>query len=479
MTRFALALAVSATLFAQAPAVATAPAKAPGAAIPWGTPDQPFTSDAARLLREVAEHQEAVANLEELSDSIGPRLTSSDRLRRAQAWAMARLKGWGAVNVHEEAYAFGPSWTRGEEHARLLNANGQRLLVAQAAWTPGTAGKVEGEVVLLEAASLADFQAAIPALKGRILLLGAWPKPDEAQKKDRLGFRKAIREAMDQGHFPVVLMPSGKKNDLLNMTGSPNPGWSAGNSPRAFLAEEHASLLKRLIRRQQHPRIEVELGGALSAQPVQAYNVVADLPGTDKADELVIVGGHLDSWDLGTGATDNGTGSVACMEVLRALAALKLKPRRTLRVVLFSGEEEGLMGSDAYVKAHPEELAKIQAVFIDDMGTGRITGWPDMGKEAHRAFLAKAMAPVNNLGCVTLGTFTGAADTDHWAFHKAGVPAFPAIQDEVDYMTATHHSQVDTFDHVVPEDLIQTCQVMTAMAWDTLNCPDRLVHGEQ
>jgi len=221
----------------------------------------------------------------------------------------------------------------------------------------------------------------------------------------------------------------------------------------------------------------VELGGTLSAQPVQAYNVVADLPGTDRAGELVIVGGHLDSWDLGTGATDNGTGSVACMEVMRAIGALKLKSRRTLRVILFSGEEEGLMGSSAYVKAHPEEMARIQAVFIDDMGTGRITGWPDMGKEAHRAFLAKAMAPVNNLGCVTLGTFTGAGDTDHWAFHKAGVPAFPAIQEELDYMTTTHHSQADTFDHVIPADLIQACQVMTAMAWDTLNCPDRLVHG--
>ena len=193
--------------------------------------------------------------------------------------------------------------------------------------------------------------------------------------------------------------------------------------------------------------------------------------------ELVLVGGHLDSWDLGTGATDNRTGSVAAMETLRALAALKLRPRRTLRVVLFSGEEEGLMGSYAYVEAHPEEMARIQAVFIDDMGTGKITGWPDMGNEAHRAFLAKAMAPVNNLGCLTLGAFTGAGDTDHWPFHKAGVPAFPAIQEVLDYMTTTHHSQADTFDHVVPEDLIQGCQVLAAMAWETLNCPERLPHG--
>ena len=451
--------------------------KAPAAPQTWGTPDKPFTSDVAQLLREVADHQQALQNLEELSDSIGPRLTGSAQLRQAQAWAMDKLKGWGAVNVHEEAYAFGPSWTRGTDHARLLNANGQTLLVAQAAWTPGTRGKVEGEVFLLEAPTLEALKAAVPALKGKVVLMGTLPKPDDAQRKDRLSFRQAIKDAVEAGHFPLVLAGSGKKNDLMNMTGSPVARWSMGSGPRAFLAEEHASLLRRLIKRQQHPRVEVELGGTLSTEPVQAYNVVADLPGTDKAEELVLVGGHLDSWDLGTGATDNGTGTVAAMETLRALAALKLRPRRTLRVVLFSGEEEGLMGSYAYVKAHPEEMARIQAVFIDDMGTGKITGWPDMGNEAHRAFLAKAMAPVNNLGCLTLGAFTGAGDTDHWPFHKAGVPAFPAIQEVLDYMTTTHHSQADTFDHVVPEDLIQGCQVLAAMAWETLNCPERLPHG--
>ena len=472
MIRFALALATSAALLAQTPAP-----KPPVPPRTWGTPDKPFTSDVARLLQEVADHQQAVQNLEELSDSIGPRLTGSLQLRRAQAWAMDKLKGWGAVNVHEEAYAFGPSWTRGTDRARLLNANGQNLLVAQAAWTPGTKGPIEGEVYLLEAATLEALKAAIPAVQGKVVLMGSLPRPDEAQRKDRLAFRQAIRSAMASGHFPLVLTGSEKKNDLLNMTGSPMPRWSMGNGPSAFMAEEHASLLKRLIKRGQHPRVEVELGGTLSVQPVEAHNVVADLPGTDKAEELVIVGGHLDSWDLGTGATDNGTGSVAAMEALRALAALKLRPRRTLRVLLFSGEEEGLMGSTAYVKAHPEEMDRIQAVFIDDMGTGKITGWPDMGNEAHRAFLAKAMAPVNNLGCLNLGAFTGAGDTDHWPFHKAGVPAFPAIQEMLDYMSTTHHSQADTFDHVVPEDLIQGCQVMTAMAWETLNCPERLPHG--
>ena len=473
MIRFALALATSAALLAQTPAP-----KPPVPPRTWGTPDKPFTSDVARLLQEVADHQQAVQNLEELSDSIGPRLTGSLQLRRAQAWAMDKLKGWGAVNVHEEAYAFGPSWTRGTERARLLNANNQILHVAQAAWTPGTGGKVEGEVVLLEEATLDGLKAAIAGIQGKIVLIGTLPKPDETQKKDRWGFRRAIRDAVESGHFPVVLYGAEKKNDLMTMTGSPVSKNTMGNGPRAFIADEHAKLLKRLIKRDQHPRLEVELGGALSAEPVQAYNVVAELPGTDKADEIVIVGGHLDSWDLGTGATDNGTGSVAAMETLRAIAALKVKPRRTLRVILFSGEEEGLLGSDAYVEHHADLMPQIQAVFIDDMGTGRITGWPDMGKEAHRAFLAKAMAPVNNLGCSNIATFTAPGDTDHWAFHQAGVPAFPAIQEFADYLTATHHSQVDTFDHVVPEDLTQGCQVLAAMAWETLNCPERLVHGK-
>jgi len=460
-------------LVAQAPKPAAAPDVSE-----YVIKDPPSTSPVARILAEVADHQQALANLEELADDFGPRVTGSARLRQAQAWAMDKLKAYGAVNVHEEAYDFGPSWTRGREHARLLNGNGLVLHLAQGAWTPATAGLVQGEVVILEPATLEDLKAALPGLEGRIVLVAAEPKPDAEQKKDRRAFGRTVKAVLAGAKALAILRPSGKKNDLLNMTGSPVAEYGLGATPVAFLAEEHANLLKRLARRGRHPRLELELGGTFSDRPVTVYNVVAELKGTTSPDEVVLVGGHQDSWDLATGASDNGTGTVVAMETLRAIAALGLKPRRTLRVVLFSGEEEGLLGSKAYVKAHAGELDHIQAVLVDDMGSGRITGWPDAGKEANRAILARAMAPVNGLGCKTIGSFTVPGGTDHYPFHQAGVPAFVASQEFGDYMTVTHHSQVDSLDHVVADDLVQGCQVMAAMAWAFLEMEDRAPHSE-
>jgi carboxypeptidase Q len=425
---------------------------------------------AAKLMREVAEHQEAYRNLEEMCDDIGARLTGSEKLRKAQAWAMDKLKSYGAVNVHEEAYDFGRAWTRGRERARLLNANGQELHLSQMAWTPSTKGSLRGEVVLLEVKTLDDLKAALPGLAGKIVLQVGMPRPNEAQRKNMEAYYEELGKTLSTSGIQVLLRDAGKKNDLLNMTGSPSPR-SAVTIPTAFIAAEHTNLLKRLIARGQKPMVEVELGGTFSAQPVKAYNVVAELTGSELPDEVVIVGGHQDSWDLGTGATDNGTGTVVALEVLRAVKAMGVQPKRTLRIVLFSGEEEGLLGSKAYVEAHAKELEKIVAVLVDDMGTGRIKGFPDMGQESVRAGLAAAMAPAQAVGATEVGAFTLAGATDHWPFHQKGIPAFAATQDALDYHTHTHHSQVDTLDHVVKDDLIQGAQVMAATAWELLNGP--------
>jgi Zn-dependent M28 family amino/carboxypeptidase len=260
------------------------------------------------------------------------------------------------------------------------------------------------------------------------------------------------------------------------MSGSPVSRGGRTTLPTAFLSGEQADMLERLVKRGQHPMAEIEITGQTSKAPVQAHNVVAEIKGSEWPEQVVIVGGHLDSWDLGTGATDNGTGAVASMEVLRAIQALGLKPKRTLRVVLFSGEEQGLLGSHAYAKDHASEAANWQAVLIDDMGTGRILGWPDMGQEAWRGPLALAMAPANNIGCQEIGAFTEPGNTDHWPFFQLGVPAFAAIQDPVDYMKVTHHSQVDTLTHVIPADLAQGAQALAATAWGFLNAPERVPH---
>lgn len=440
----------------------------------FGIPDKPFTSDVARIIQEIGEHPQVVTNVEALCDDIGPRLTGSRRLEQADAWIMAKLKAYGAVNVHEEAYAFGPRWTRGEDSGRLLNLNRVVLHLAAMAWSPATPGAVQGEVALLHGRSLEELKAQLPSLAGKIVLVGELPKP--APGTDRRVYYQQLLGLMRELKAAVVLRSSGRPDDLLNMTGSPVSRWGRATVPTAFLSGEQADMLERQIQRGEHPRVEIRIGGELGKEPVRASNVVAEIKGSQWPEQVVIVGGHLDSWDLGTGATDNGTGAMASVEVLRAIQALGLRPKRTLRVVLFSGEEEGLLGSKAYAEAHKAEAANWQAVLIDDMGTGRILGWPDMGQEAWRAPLAVAMAPANNLGCREIGAFLQPGDTDHWPFFQLGVPAFAAIQEPLDYMKITHHSQADTFTHVVPADLIQGAQAMAATAWELLNMPGRLPH---
>ncbi|HXC17749.1 MAG TPA: M20/M25/M40 family metallo-hydrolase [Holophagaceae bacterium] len=463
-------------LLAQAPAKTDKKPEKPH--FEFGVPDDAFTSDVSKLLKEVADHQRAYADLQEMTDTIGPRLTGSQKLRDAQKWAMDKLKSYGAVNVHEEAYDFGKPWFRGKATAKLLNCNGQQLEVAQWAWTNGTPGPIKGEVALLDVKTLDELKAALPGLAGKIVLSVSRPRPTPEQRKNMDAYIKAYIDVMKDAKFAALLMSSEKDNGFLTMSGSPNPRWSTGSAtPMAVVSKEHANLLKRLIKEDgQRPQIELELGGHLGDAPVQAYNVVAEIRGSEKPDEVVIVGGHHDSWDLSTGATDNGTGTVVAMETLRAIKALGVAPKRTIRVILFSGEEEGLLGSNAYVNAHKDEMANIQAVLVDDMGTGQIQGWPDMNQEQWRGYLAQAMAPTNNLGCTEIGAFIQPGDTDHWPFYEQGVPAFAAIQDPVDYMTMTHHSQVDSLEHVRKDDLTQGAQCMASAAWMFANMAERVPH---
>lgn len=192
---------------------------------------------------------------------------------------------------------------------------------------------------------------------------------------------------------------------------------------------------------------------------------------------MVVLGAHLDSWDLGTGATDNGAGVAAMLEVLRAWHALGLHPRRALRIVLFSGEEQGLLGSRAYVAAHQAELGRIQAVLVQDDGGGRITGFPDMRNEAWYAALMRAAAPTAGLGTLDI-VYGPAGGSDFQPFFDKGVPAFPAMQDERDYRSHTQHSQLDSFDHVDKANLVQAAQVLAVMAWGLAN-GERLPHAPQ
>ncbi|HJV49380.1 MAG TPA: M20/M25/M40 family metallo-hydrolase [Geothrix sp.] len=449
--------------FASALLVAQTPAQPPSA--------KPEEALPARLIQEIAAHSEQMKNLEELCDDIGPRLTGSDGLRKAQAWAMTKLRAYGATDVHAEAYDLGRPWHRGRARARLLNANGRPLAIAQVGWTEGTRGVVRADVVLLEAKTLAAFRALAPALAGKVVLVLSRPRPRQEGREDVKAYDAELAKAWREAGIALALLPSGKRYGLQEMGGGPSFFYQGR---AAFIAREDANLLQRLVARGITPRVEAELGGGLGRRPVRAANIVADFPGTDRREEMVIVGAHLDSWDLGTGAADNGTGTVTALEVLRAMRAANLHPRRTLRVVLFSGEEQDLLGSKAYLARHAADLSKIQAVLIDDGGSGRMTGFPDMKVEAWYAPLAAAMAPAGELGAVDL-PYAIIGGSDQTTFFEAGIPAFAPVQDALDYASHTHHSQVDVFDHVVKEDLVQGAQVMAVTAWGLLQ-GERLPH---
>jgi Iap family predicted aminopeptidase len=271
----------------------------------------------------------------------------------------------------------------------------------------------------------------------------------------------------------AVLIASEKQYGLLNM-GALSREYQPSLVPVAFTTREDYEQLWRL---QEQGRVEAEVNieGGFSGKPVQVYNTVAEIRGTEKPDEAVIIGGHLDSWDLGTGATDNGTGSMAVLAAARALQKVGVKPKRTIRFVLFTGEEQGLNGSRAYVKAHKDELPKISGVLVHDSGTGKVLTVGLMANYAVRETIDHALYPLakaKDIGLVEPSLRTEGG-SDHVPFDEAGVPGFWCVQDNVDY-DKTHHSQADTLDRVRWDDLTEGAQVLAVFAYNVAQLPDLL-----
>jgi carboxypeptidase Q len=240
------------------------------------------------------------------------------------------------------------------------------------------------------------------------------------------------------------------------------------------MTRENQALIWRLL--DSGPlEAEVNIQGSFTAKPVEVYNTVAEIKGTEKPDEVVIIGAHLDSWDLGTGATDNGTGSMAVMEAARALQKLAVKPKRTIRFVLFTGEEQGLDGSRAYVKAHKDELDKVSGVLVHDSGTGKVLTIGLMANYGANETIDRLLFPLARAKDVGLQepSLRVEGGTDHVPFDAAGVPAFWCIQDNVDY-DKTHHSQADTLDRVRWDDLTEGAQVLAVFAYNVAEAPDML-----
>jgi hypothetical protein len=439
------------------------------------------------ILEEIDKHSELMANIEHLCDMIGPRLTGSPNLAKANQWTRDKFRQYGLTNAHLEPWTIERAWTRGEAKGRVVVPVEQRILLESAGWSPSTKGPVRGPVVHVKAQSTDELAAYKGKLKGAWVVLAevsVQPSPRRPAENMERAFRRRMGDFMRMRAFRQelqkflvaegvagLLRDSSKEHGLINMTGATS-NYAPSEVPEAFLTTESYGLIWRLLKRGP-VELEIDLKNTFSDGPVEVYNTVADLQGAEKPDEVVILGGHIDSWDLGTGATDDGTGIMAVLEAARALKAVGVKPKRTIRFVLFSGEEQGLHGSRAYVKAHEKEMDKISGVLVHDTGTGKVKSIGLQGRYDLREVMDKVVEPFKDavdLEELSMRTMMG---TDHQSFLPKGVPAFAVIQDMAEYRK-THHTESDTFDKVYPDEINQGAKVLAAWAYNVAMLPDVL-----
>src|SRR5262245_51868404 len=487
----------------------------------------------AKIIADAQKTSEIMKNLGYMSDVIGPRLTGSANLKRANEWTAGVMRSYGLSNVKLEPWEIPVGWERGTATIRLIDPdNGRSMTVASAGWSPGTKGKVVGDVVIVQARAKGDLEKYRGKLKNAIVLRGEpakvapitdlsygpgqprgkrepgkegpdakkgeEKKPDDKKADDKKAddkkgdepkgpdrfrggfgdpFQRELAEFIRTEGAAVILRDSGKPHNLLVTTGGWPRNTDRGNAPEPmpslFIAHEHYALLHRLASRPAPAvtKVEVEITNKFIPGPITVYNTVGEIPG-EKADEFVVVGAHPDSWDLAQGTTDNGTGSCVVLETARLIARSGVKPKRTIRFVLFTGEEQGLHGSRQYVTRHKDEMAKTSVALVHDTGTGKVLGFGLQGREAIKPILDKELVSLKNVGFTGV-TLRGMGGTDHLSFEQAGVPGFACAQ-ETDEYRLTHHTQSDTFDKAKEPNLIQGAQVMAVSAMRIANLPTLL-----
>lgn len=446
-----------------------------------------------------------------LTDVIGPRLTGSPGMTRANEWTAATFREWGLANVTIEPWgAFGRGWEEVSYAGRILAPYAQPLNARASAWTGSTDGLVRGPVVAIVAeepeAMIAEIEASRDRLAGAFVLVAPpeitgpdfepdalrapleellgppEERPDRPQvtpeeREKRMAEWRARREAqqkvaavLDEVGVAARLVPSSRPFHLIR-GGGDSAGRDASNpvpSPTLVVSQEQYAQMHRLVTRGTPVEVEVEVTNRFYEDDLQAYNTLAELPGGDLADQYVMIGGHLDSWHYGTGATDNASGSLVMMEAMRILKSLGVTPRRTIRIALWSGEEQGLLGSRGWVANHPELHGSISAYLNVDNGTGRLRGIWDQSNERAIPIFEQILWPFRDLGVVAV-KHGNTGGTDHLAFDAAGIPGFNFIQDPIEYGTRTHHTAADTYERLLLDDLRQAAVVVAATAWQLAN----------
>lgn len=405
--------------------------------------------------------------LRELSDGFGGRLTGSPAYQHAAEWAAAKFRSYGIQDVRLEPFSIPNGWQRGPAHAEILLPMRRRPLhVESFGWAPSTPGAVKGEVLLISDVSPESIRKQSTQIKNRFVLLDTEKLFADGRLKALPALHASYPLFKDAGAL-AVLYPDREADNVLN---AHDTDWGAKMSalPVAQVGMEDAKLLRRLLEKGL-VSIELEFDNTITG-PQQVNNVIAEIRGSEHPDEWILIGAHLDSWDFGTGAQDNGTGATSVMEVARAIAALGVSPRRSIRFALWGGEEQGLLGSYAYAQAHTAEVAKCVAVLNTDNGAGHPLGW----KVEARKDLKEAMEPLSTAYLKGLSadglSMEATYDTDHGPFMLQGVPALDLWVD-MDHYMEIHHKSSDTLDKVDPLNFKAGAAVVAVTAWAITQTP--------
>ena len=437
-----------------------------------------------KIRAEGMERSKAVELFEHLTTVIGPRLTNSPAHRRAIAWAQQTLESWDMSEVHTEPFEFGRGWTLDRITVELIEPRYMPLIGYPKGWSPSTSGRIVAAPTWLPGLTDADLKAHAGKLAGAVLFTSPLqqyairadrpaasgdlkpPSPAPARPPQLNAERLAVLKA--EG-VAVTIEPNIGEHGTVFVTGR---DMGANALPSIVLASEHYNLIVKMLQQKLPVKIAVEIQSAFNEDDRNTQNVIWEIPGADNAvkDEIVMVGAHLDSWHTATGATDNADGSATVMEAMRILKTLNVRPRRTIRAALWAGEEQGLLGSKAYVARHlagdrnKAARDKFSVYFNLDNGFPPISGFYMEGNEPARAVMTEWLKPVAALGAIMPSPGHIGA-TDHLSFLDVGVPGFQAVQEYVNYDVRTHHTNVDFSERVDPNALKQASTVMAVVLY--------------
>jgi carboxypeptidase Q len=437
-----------------------------------------------KIRAEGMERSKVLETFDYLTTVIGPRLTNSAAHKRAVTWTQDTLKTWGMSEVRGEPFEFGRGWTLDKVTVEMIEPRYMPLIGYPKGWSPATAGRVVAAPVWLPGLEAAALKGQASALKGAILMTS--PIQEYAIRADRPAASGDLKAPSPAPARPPQLNDqrlAALKAEGVAVTIEPNIGehgtvfvtgrdMGANSVPSIVLASEHYNLIARLLQQKVPVKLAVDIQARYHTEDSKTQNVLAEITGTDNTlkDEIVMVGAHLDSWHTGTGATDNADGVATAMEAMRILKTLGVRPRRTIRVALWAGEEQGLLGSKAYVAEHlagdknKAARDKFSVYFNLDNGFPPISGFYMENNEPARAIMTDWLKPVANLGAIMPAPGHIGA-TDHLSFLDAGIPGFQAVQEYVNYDVRTHHTNADFAERIEPAALKQASVVMATVLY--------------